>query len=139
MKISLGKALTAIVFGCLAGFVASMCLLHVGDTTNEVIFGASRSMTRFFVTVICSLSCFVAEVIADTTARECVTDIGISWLMSMVYVKENFLVFNDRMASLEHLMRPIIVSVVIATFISNPVRRIGEKCFEWVPFKGKKE
>lgn len=137
LKITLGRALTAMVFGCLAGFLASMYLLHIGDTTDEVIFGASRSMTRFYVTVICSLACFVAELIADTSARECCVDIILSWVLSMMYVDEQFLIFNDRLKSLEHIMAPIIISVVIATLFSNPIRRVGEKCLEWIPFKGK--
>lgn len=135
MKMSIGKMISAMVFGFTAGFLASIFLFKIGDNTNEVIYGASVPMTRFFVTVVCSVACIVAEMICDTSAREVGVDIIISWLVSLMFVGEGFLNAADKVASIENMMGPIFVSVVITAIFSEPIQRVGVKFLEWVPFK----
>lgn len=135
MKMSLGEIIKAIIFGFIAGLVAAFFLLNVGDNTNEIIYGASIRMTRFYVIVVCSIACIVTEMIADTSAREVGVDIVISWICSLMFVGDNFLNATDRMESIKNIMGPVIVSVVLAAFLSEPIQRVGVKFLDWVPFK----
>lgn len=131
---SIGKMLTAILFGCCAGIVATLILFNIGDNTDEVIYGASVPMTRFFVLCICSLSCVVAESIADSSAREVLVGIIISTIVSLLFVKENFLDYEDKMESMKNMITPICVSVIVAALFSYPIMKIGKKFLEWTPF-----
>ena len=77
MKLSIGEILKTLVFGFTAGLVAAIFLLSIGDNTDEVIYGASVPMTRFFVTVVSTIACIAAEMTANTSAREVGVDICI--------------------------------------------------------------
>lgn len=138
MKLSVGEMLKAVLFGLAGGVIASLILLNIGDRTDEVIYGASVPMTRFFVTVVCSIACLVSEMSANTSAREVGVDVALSWLISLLFVgNSSFLNHADRMESLKNLMGPIIVCVVLASIISDPIQRAGSKFFDWVPFQKK--
>lgn len=134
---SLGDMIKAITFGFTAGLVSSVFLLSIGDNTDEIIYGASVPMTRFYVTVVCSVACLVAEMLANTSAREVAVDVVISWLVSLLFVGDKFLISVDKMESIKHMMGPIVASVILASILSNPIQQCFVKFFEWVPFKKK--
>ena len=131
MNMSIGEMIKAMVFGFTAGLVATIILLSLG---NEV-YGASVGMTRFYVTVVCSVACIVAEIVCNTSAREVAVDTVISLLVSLMFVGENFLNSEDKIMSVRHMFGPIIVSVIIAAFFSNTIKDYSVKFFDWKPFK----
>ncbi len=135
MKMSIGEMLKSLVFGFTAGLIFAIMLLSIGDNTDEVIYGASVPMTQFFVTCVCTLACIVAEMTANTSAREVGVDILICWLVTLMFVDEGFLNSADKVASIKNIMGPIFVSVTIAAFFSDPIQRFGVKILDWVPFK----
>ena len=135
MKMSIGEMLKALIFGFTAGLIFAIMLLSVGDNTNEVIYGASVPMTRFFVTVVSAIACIAAEMTANTSTREVGVDICICWIISLMFVDEGFLNSADKVASIKNIMGPIFVSVTIAAFFSDPIQRVGVKILDWVPFK----
>ena len=138
MKLSVGEMLKSILFGLAGGIIASLILLNIGDTTDEVIYGASVPMTRFFVTVVCTLACLVSEMSANTSAREVGVDIVIALVVSIMFVGDSrFLNHADKMVSIENLMGPITVCVVLATMFSEPIGRLGTKLMDWIPFQKK--
>ncbi len=139
MKLSIGEILKSLVFGFTAGLVAAIFLLSIGDNTDEVIYGASVPMTRFFVTVVSAVACITAEMTANTSAREVGVDICICWIVSLMFVDKGFLDSADKVASIKNMMGPIFVSVGIAAFFSDPIQRVGVKILDWIPFKKSEE
>jgi len=137
MNKSLGDMIKAVIFGFTAGLVSAVFLLSIGDNTDEIIYGASVPMTRFYVTVVCSVACLVAEMTANTSAREVAVDVLISWLVSLMFVGDKFLISVDKMESIKNMMGPIVVSVTLAAFLSNPIQQCFVKFLDWVPFKKK--
>ena len=129
MSITIGEAIKSMVFGFTAGLVASIILL----SCNEV-YGASVGMTRFYIAVVCSIACIVAEIVCNTSAREVAVDVVISALVSMFSVGENFLNSQDKLMSIRHMFGPILFSVIIAAFFSNTFAVYSVKFFELKPF-----
>lgn len=139
-SMKIGDMLKGLVFGFVGGLLATLLLLHVGETTNEIIYGASVSMTRFYVTVVVSIACLVCEMAIGTSAREVGMDVIISWVLSLVFVEDNtFLDYTNKIQTIENMMWPVITAVLIATIFSSPIQKFGDKLFSWTPFSGKKD
>lgn len=138
MKLTVGEMFKSVLFGLVGGVIATLILFTIGDKTDEVIYGASVNMTRFFVTVVCSIACLTAEMSANTSAREVGVDIVISFVVASLAVKDsNFLNHADKMETFKEIMWPIAISVVLAAVFSDPIQQKASKFFEKKPFEKK--
>ena len=133
---SLGDLIKSLVCAFAAGEVAALVLLYHGYNSSDVIFGASLALTRAFVCAICWFSCCIAEALAGSSAKEALSDILISLVVTLIFVRDGeFLVAQNQLGSILHLLVPIAVALIIAAAFSYYITWIISFVFGWTPFK----
>ncbi len=137
---SIGEVLKTLGFAFGVGELAAIVLLYHGYNSEDLIFGASLSMTRAFVAAICWLSCCVAEAISKSSAQEILADGIISVVVSILFVKDGtFLIEHNMIGSVCNMLMPIAVSLIAAAILSYYLARIISGILSWIPFKKNEE
>ena len=137
---SLGDILKSLICSFSVVEIAAVVLLYHGYNSSDIIFGASLALTRAFVTAICWFSCCIAEALAKFSAQEALADGLISFVVAFIFVRDGeFLVAQNQIGSILHLLAPIAVSLVAAAGISYYLTKIFSFIFGWKPFKRRKK
>lgn len=137
---SLGDLLKSLICAFAAGEFAAAVLLYHGYNSEDVIFGASLALTRAFVAAICWFACCIAEALAKSSAQEALTDGLISLVVAFIFVRDGeFLVAQNQIGSILHLLAPLAVSLIVAASLSYYLTKIFSFLFSLRPFKGRKK
>lgn len=137
---SLGDLLKSLICAFAVGELAAVVLLYHGYNSSDIIFGASLALTRAFVAAICWLSCCIAEALAKSSAQEALTDGLISLVVAFIFVRDGeFLVAQNQIGSILHLLAPLAVSLIVAAALSYYLAKIFSFLFSWRPFKGRRK
>ena len=133
---SLGDLIKSLICAFAAGEVIAIVLLYHGYNSSDIIFGASLALTRAFVCAICWFSCCIGEALSGSTAKEALSDFIISLVVTLIFVRDgDFLVAQNQLGSIMHLLAPIAFSLVIAAFLSYYIACAFSFVFGWKPFK----
>lgn len=137
---SLGDVLKSLICAFAVGELAAAILLYHGYNSSDIIFGASMALTRAFVAAICWFSCCIAEALAKSSAQEALADILISVSVAFIFVRDGeFLVAQNQIGSILHLLVPIAVALIAAAFLSGYLAKVFSFVFGWKPFRRRKK